>query len=99
MRFKGKFLGSVETKTSQIDTTMQNAATLAMQVKSDAVSATQTAELDCGGLTYCSTGGTGKKLEGNTDFPGTAGGANDSDGDGNGTMTRGNTGDFQVGSL
>lgn len=53
------------------------------------------AELDCGGLTYCSPGGTGRASEPYPDgspFPACC----DADGDGLGTITRGPTGDFQL---
>ena len=53
-------------------------------------------ELDCGGLTYCSTGGTGTGLvassSGGTAFPTDY----DADGDGFGTIAAGPTGDFQL---
>lgn len=53
------------------------------------------AELDCGGLSYCSAGGTGRASEpfpAGPPFPA----AFDADGDGLGTITRGATGDFQL---
>jgi hypothetical protein len=52
-------------------------------------------ELDCGGLTYCSAGGTGWAAEpfpNGQPFPSCC----DSDGDGYGTITAGPTGDFQL---
>jgi len=54
-------------------------------------------ELDCGGLSYCSKGGTGRALSGGPSvsaprFPDDF----DSDNDGFGTLTRGTTGDFQL---
>lgn len=53
-------------------------------------------ELDCGGLTYCSTGGSGRGLVesplGGFDFPDDY----DADGDGFGTIEEGPTGDFQL---
>jgi len=71
----------------QIDAALAASATLAISVPAgDAV------ELDCLGLAYCSTGGSGTTLEGNRLFPG----AFDGDGDGFGTITRGSTGDFQL---
>lgn len=71
----------------QIDRAVASSATLAMQVPDG-----DSVELDCGGLTYCSTGGTGRALEGGA-FPG----AYDGDGDGFGAIFRGSTGDFQLG--
>lgn len=58
------------------------------------------AELDCGGLSYCSSGGTGhtQSLDPFADgpaFPACC----DEDGDGWGTITRGPTGDFQLVTL
>ena len=53
------------------------------------------AELDCGGLSYCSAGGTGRGAEpypDGTPFPDQF----DADGDGLGSITRGPTGDFQL---
>ncbi|MCB0335497.1 MAG: hypothetical protein KDD62_04305, partial [Bdellovibrionales bacterium] len=61
--------------------------TLAMEVKA---ASGEESELNCNGLTYCSTGGTGK-VNG-ASFPE----AFDSDSDGKGTMTAGGTGDFQL---
>jgi len=72
---------------AQIDAAMAQAQTLAIQV----VTGGQV-ELDCGGLTYCSRGGTGVALEGNRAFPGEF----DADGDGHGLLTKGPTGDFQL---
>jgi len=72
--------------TADIDKAAGN-LTLAIQVageNSDAV------ELNCGGLTYCSSGGTG--TANNSKFPESA----DSDSDGFGTITRGGSGDFQL---
>lgn len=74
-----------------IDAALQSVQTLAIQV---AGSTGETAELDCGTLGYCSSGGTGQNL--NQPFPGTAGGTFDPDSDGFGTITRGGTGDFQL---
>jgi hypothetical protein len=70
-----------------IDRTVAANATLAMQVP-----AGELVELDCGGLSYCSAGGTGRALEGGA-FPG----AYDDDGDGLGAIFAGTTGDFQLG--
>ncbi|RME61467.1 MAG: hypothetical protein D6780_01650, partial [Candidatus Dadabacteria bacterium] len=81
--------------TDDIDTLLQTHQTMAIEVKGDEDSG-DTSELDCGTLNYCSAGGTGKKLEDGSDFPGTAGGANDSDGDGLGEITKGSTNDFQL---
>jgi hypothetical protein len=72
---------------AQIDATMARATGLAIQV-----AAGGQVELDCGGLTYCSTGGTGTAMEGGQPFPG----AFDADGDGFGLLTAGPTGDFQL---
>ncbi len=54
-----------------------------------------TVELDCGTLDYCSTAGTGQTLDGKS-FPGEPGGELDPDSDGLGTLSEGNTGDFQL---
>jgi hypothetical protein len=72
---------------AQIDAAVSSWATLAMQVP-----AGDTVELDCGGLIYCSAGGTGRALEGGA-FPA----AYDTDADGFGAIFRGTTGDFQLG--
>ena len=51
--------------------------------------------LDCGGLSYCSAGGSGYSAEpfpNGLPFPGSF----DQDGDGFGTITAGPTGDFQL---
>jgi hypothetical protein len=77
--------------TSAIDTALQSVQTLAIQV---AGSTSETTELDCGTLSYCTAGGTGQSN--NQSFPGAAGGAFDADSDGFGTITRGPTGDFQL---
>lgn len=77
----------------RIDSAMSTVQTLAIQVSGEESSAV---ELDCGGLSYCSAGGTGRTVEGNLEFPGTAGGSLDSDSDGWGTIARGGTGDFQL---
>ncbi|MFN9960246.1 MAG: hypothetical protein ACK55I_44755, partial [bacterium] len=77
--------------TASIDTALQSVQTLAIQV---AGATSETTELDCGTLSYCSSGGTGQAN--NQPFPGTAGGAFDSDSDGLGTITKGGTGDFQL---
>ena len=77
-----------------VDTAMQKVQTLAIGV---AGTTGETTELDCGGLTYCSAGGTGAAPpESGTAFPGTAGSSLDPDGDGYGTITKGATGDFQL---
>jgi hypothetical protein len=57
----------------------------------------ESAELDCGGLSYCSPGGTGRTqvldpFADGPEFPECC----DEDGDGFGTITRGPTGDFQL---
>jgi len=72
---------------AQIDAAMASAQTLAIQVASGAQ-----VELDCGGLRYCSLGGTGMTLEGARPFPA----AFDSDGDGFGLLSVGPSGDFQL---
>jgi hypothetical protein len=77
--------------TASIDTALQDVQTLAIQV---AGSTGETTELDCGSLSYCSSGGTG--LSNSLAFPGTAGGSFDPDSDGFGTITKGGTGDFQL---
>jgi hypothetical protein len=76
---------------ASIDTALQNVQTLAIEV---AGSTGETTELDCGSLSYCSSGGTGQTN--NQPFPGTAGGTFDTDSDGFGTITKGGTGDFQL---
>lgn len=80
-----------------IDASMQSAETLAIQVVGDPASQV---ELDCGALNYCKSGGSGAVMgqgpQGNTPFPGNPGDAIDPDSDGKGTITRGNTGDFQL---
>jgi len=72
---------------AQIDAAMAQAQTLAIQVATG-----DQVELDCGGLTYCSSGGTGVALEGNRAFPDDF----DADGDGYGLLAKGPTGDFQL---
>lgn len=80
--------------TALIDAAMSKIQTLAIGV---AGGSGEVAELDCGGLTYCSAGGTGTAPpESGSAFPGAAGGTFDSDGDGYGTITKGATGDFQL---
>ncbi|MCB0878653.1 MAG: hypothetical protein KDC46_06690, partial [Thermoleophilia bacterium] len=83
--------GSSAMSRSAVNDALTSAQTLAISVvPGDEV------ELDCGGLTYCSSGGTGTALEasssGGTSFPDDF----DSDGDGMGTITAGPTGDFQL---
>jgi hypothetical protein len=79
---------------SQINTALDAAQTLAIAVVG---STGETTELDCGGLAYCSANGTGKAPPNSgTNFPGTPGSSFDPDGDGLGTITKGNTGDFQL---
>jgi hypothetical protein len=72
---------------AQIDDVLARFATLAISVPSG-----DEVELDCLGLAYCSAGGTGTTLVGNKPFPGDF----DADGDGFGTNSRGDTGDFQL---
>ncbi|MCB0329965.1 MAG: hypothetical protein KDD70_09885 [Bdellovibrionales bacterium] len=76
-----------------LDTRLANTQTLAIGVAGETG---ETTELDCGTLSYCSSGGTGTKVDDMSDFPGTAGGANDADSDGLGEITKGMTGDFQL---
>ncbi|MCB0318495.1 MAG: hypothetical protein KDD56_07035 [Bdellovibrionales bacterium] len=79
----------------QIDSLLINNNILAIEVLSD-VAESESSELNCGSLNYCSTGGTGETSPGGDPFPGTAGGSLDSDSDGFGTITKGDTGDFQL---
>lgn len=72
---------------------LTQATTLAIEVKGEGEA---TSELNCGTLSYCSTGGTGQTGNPVTDFPGVAGGTNDIDSDGFGEMTTGGSGDFQL---
>lgn len=82
--------------TALVDSALSRAQTLAIAV---AGGTGETTELDCTGLAYCSAGGTGTAPPtGGSAFPGTAGGSFDSDGDGFGTITKGATGDFQLGT-
>ena len=79
-----------------VDAALSQAQTLAIAV---AGGTGETTELDCGGLTYCSAGGTGEAPPPNgAAFPGAPGGSFDSDGDGFGTIVKGGTGDFQLGT-
>lgn len=77
---------------AQIDAVMSKYQTLAIQV------ASSEAELDCGGLSYCSMGGTGIAMGngGNPDPANAFPDAFDSDGDGFGLLEAGSTGDFQL---
>lgn len=79
--------GTVPTST-EIDAALSAFGTLAMEVMGDS-GVGDTVELDCGTLSYCSTGGTG---DSGGAFPDTF----DSDVDGKGTITPGGTGDFQL---
>jgi hypothetical protein len=72
---------------AQIDQALESTQTLAVQVASG-----EEVELDCGGLGYCSAGGTGRSLEGARPFPDDF----DSDSDGFGLLSVGPTGDFQL---
>lgn len=75
----------------QIDQMVSEHQTLAIQVAGGG-----SVELNCTGLSYCSSGGTGKVLSAS---PGASPGfpdCCDSDGDGFGTMPVGPTGDFQL---
>ncbi|RMG40275.1 MAG: hypothetical protein D6719_11475 [Candidatus Dadabacteria bacterium] len=77
---------------SMIDSALVDNAGLAIQVIGDG---TLEVELDCGSLSYCSTGGTGRTLEPYPDglkFPEDL----DSDGNGYGKIEPGSTGDFQL---
>lgn len=73
-----------------------NAAMSASQTLAISVVPGDEVELDCGGLSYCSSGGTGRGLvasaSGGTSFPTDY----DADGDGFGTIEKGPTGDFQL---
>ncbi|MCB0319432.1 MAG: hypothetical protein KDD60_00820 [Bdellovibrionales bacterium] len=75
----------------EVNTLLKDFMTLAMEVKADS-GAGEESELDCGSLSYCSTGGTGKIAGTSTNFPDNV----DSDSDGLGTMTKGSTGDLQL---
>lgn len=79
--------------TDTLDSLLASTQTLAIGV---AGADEETTELDCGELSYCSSGGTGEKQTDNSAFPGEAGGGNDTDGDGLGEISAGNTGDFQL---
>jgi hypothetical protein len=70
----------------QVSQRVAQSATLAI-----AVPPGDSVELDCGGLSYCSKGGTGHVLGGPA-FPAEF----DTDGDGFGTLTKGPTNDFQL---
>jgi hypothetical protein len=78
---------------AQVNQLVAQTATLAIGVPDGGA-----VELDCGGLSYCSKGGTGRALTG---FGGPLLGPRfpddfDADNDGFGTLTRGPTGDFQL---
>lgn len=80
--------------TDLVDAALKQAQTLAIAVVGGVG---ETTELDCGGLTYCSMGGTGSSPPPiGTPFPDVRGGVFDPDGDGFGTIERGPTGDFQL---
>lgn len=72
---------------AEVDTALRGNSTLAI-----AVPAGDEVELDCGALSYCTTGGTGTMLNGGGAFPSSV----DADGDGFGTLTKGPTGDVQL---
>lgn len=76
----------------QIDSAMSANQTLAIEVASgDSVA------LDCNGLTYCSAGGTGHNLStGSFNNPPSFPDPGNSDAAGNGYITAGSTGDFQL---
>ncbi|MDZ4787053.1 MAG: hypothetical protein SGJ02_13350 [bacterium] len=73
--------------TNEIDLALSTQGTLAISVMGDTA---DTTELNCGGLNYCSNGGTGQNSS--QSFPESF----DSDADGFGTITKGGTGDFQL---
>ncbi|RME60289.1 MAG: hypothetical protein D6780_03620, partial [Candidatus Dadabacteria bacterium] len=76
--------------TDMIDSALKENGGLAINVISGEI-----VELDCSGLSYCSTGGTGRAQEPFPDgqkFPEDQ----DSDGDGKGEITAGESGDFQL---
>ena len=75
---------------SQIDTLVKNNLTLAIPVASDGTSSSS--EIDCSGLSYCMQGAQAVPVVGSGVFPGDF----DADQDGFGTVTRGQTGDFQL---
>jgi hypothetical protein len=79
----------------QVDALLSNASTLAIEVVADN-SLGEVSELDCGGLSYCTTGGTGSVDQSRVPFPGPLGGSFDTDADGNGTIEKGSTNDFQL---
>lgn len=101
--FKVQIENTINTNTgvtptkSELDSLMASTTTVAMEVKADETN-DEESELDCGDLSYCSTGGTGSVGFGSeqSDFPGVAGGTLDPDSDGDGTMEKGGTGDFQL---
>lgn len=72
--------------TAAIDAAVSGSATLAIAVPGD-----DEVELDCGTLSYCAAGGTGRALGGGA-FPAEF----DADGDGLGTIAAGRSGDFQL---
>lgn len=76
----------------QINQIIANTQSMAIEVQTENSSG-KTAELNCGSLTYCSTGGTGAPSSNpGQSFPEDF----DTDADGFGTMTKGGTGDFQM---
>ncbi len=76
----------------EIDTVVRNTQSMAIQVLTENSSG-KTAELDCGTLGYCSSGGTGKPSSNSSlSFPDDV----DTDSDGFGEITKGGTGDFQL---
>lgn len=73
---------------AEIDAVTIPSETLAIEVLTG-----DSTELDCGGLSYCTTGGTGAVVGGGSlQFPDDY----DADGDGHGSITAGATGDFQL---
>lgn len=77
----------------RVDSALQSAQTLAIEVAGEP---TDSVELDCGTLSYCSREGTGTSGPGGTPFPGAGGSTTDADDDGFGTLSKGPTGDFQL---
>lgn len=75
--------------TAEIDSLLSEIGSLAIEVAGDS-GAGDTTELNCGGLNYCSLGGSGQSNA--SSFPDSF----DSDNDGFGTIVAGGTGDFQL---
>ncbi len=76
----------------QIDAVVSSTQSMAIEVKVENESG-RTAEIDCGSLTYCAASGTGHP----SNTPGESFPEDfDEDADGNGKITKGGTGDFQL---